>query len=130
MAWDRVDKLFRAFADHTRLRILNVLRDGELCVGDLVEILGVPQPTVSRHLTQLRESGLVRTRKQGLWSFYSLAEPEGRFHDRLLGCLACCFEEVPELAEDLVTAKEIRLHGGCCPEVAPTGPKTSGPKAL
>jgi len=125
MALDRVDELFRAFADRTRLRILNVLRDGELCVGDLVEILDVPQPTASRHLAQLRCSGLVRTRKQGLWCFYSLAEADSRFHERLLSCLACCFEEVPELASDLVVAKELRLHGGCCPEVPSATPKRS-----
>lgn len=122
MYLDRVDELFRAFSDRTRLRILNVLRDGELCVGDLVEILGVPQPTASRHLAQLREAGLVRTRRQGLWCFYTLAKPEGRFHTRLIGCLASCFEEVPELAADLTTAKELRLHGGCCPEIAPKAP--------
>lgn len=119
MRLDRVDELFRAFSDRTRLRILNVLRDGELCVGDLVAVLGIPQPTASRHLAQLRESGLVETRRQGLWCFYRLAKAEERFHARLLGCLASCFEEVPELAADLTSAKELRLHGGCCPEIAP-----------
>jgi ArsR family transcriptional regulator len=119
MRLERIDELFRAFSDRTRLRILNVLRDGELCVGDLVAVLGVPQPTASRHLAQLREAGLVQTRRQGLWCFYALAKPDGRFHARLLGCLASCFEEVPELAADLAAAKELRLYGGCCPEVAP-----------
>ena len=104
MQLDRVDQLFRAFADETRLRILNVLRDGELCVGDLVRVLETPQPTASRHLAQLRDAGLVSTRRQGLWCFYRLAEAEGRFHQRLLGCLASCFEEVPELAADLAAA--------------------------
>lgn len=116
---NRVDELFQAFADRTRLRVLNVLREGELCVGDLVEVLDVPQPTASRHLAQLRDCGLVRTRKQGRWCFYSLAESESRFHKRLLSCLACCFEEVPELAADLAVAKELRLQGGCCPELPP-----------
>lgn len=123
MHLERVDELFRAFADETRLRILNLLRDGELCVGDLVLLLGVPQPTASRHLAQLRAAGLVRTRRRGLWCFYRLAEVDGRFHERLLGCLASCFGEVPELAADLAAAKQLRLHGGCCPEVAPAAPR-------
>jgi ArsR family transcriptional regulator len=114
---DRVDALFRAFSDRTRLRILNVLREGELCVGDLVRILAVPQPTASRHLAQLRESGLVETRRKGLWCFYRLAIADGRFHERLLGCLASCFDEVPELAADLRTANALRRDGGCCPDV-------------
>jgi ArsR family transcriptional regulator len=113
-----VDALFQAFADRTRLRILNILREGELCVGDLVQILDVPQPTASRHLAQLRNAGLVATRRHGLWCFYSLAQPEGRLHERLLRCLECCFEEVPELASDLRTAAKTRRSGGCCPDAA------------
>ncbi|HEY7569516.1 MAG TPA: metalloregulator ArsR/SmtB family transcription factor, partial [Gemmatimonadaceae bacterium] len=49
-ALKQLDRLFRGFADPTRLRVLNVLAAGELCVCDIVEILGLPQPTVSRHL--------------------------------------------------------------------------------
>ena len=54
-----VDFMFRAFSDRTRLRILHLLRGGELCVCDLVEVLGVPQPKASRHLAYLRKAGLV-----------------------------------------------------------------------
>lgn len=113
-----VDALFQAFADRTRLRILNILREGELCVGDLVQILDVPQPTASRHLGQLRNAGLVKTRRHGLWCFYSLARPDGRLHERLLRCLECCFEEVSELASDLQAARRLRRGGGCCPDAA------------
>jgi ArsR family transcriptional regulator len=58
----RVDHMFRAFSDPIRLRILHLIADGELCVCDLVEILGLPQPTVSRHLSYLRKAGLVSAR--------------------------------------------------------------------
>ena len=54
-----LDALFRGFADPIRLRVLNVLAAGELCVCDIVEILDLPQPTVSRHLAYLRRCGLV-----------------------------------------------------------------------
>src|SRR6185436_7107182 len=70
---DAVNLIFRAFSDRTRLRILSILTQGEHCVGDLVEVLKVPQPKVSRHLAYLRKAGLVEAREQGLWNFYRQA---------------------------------------------------------
>ena len=72
MPQTQVNLMFRAFSDPTRLRILHLLLDGELCVGDLVKILKVPQPTASRHLAYLRRAGLVATRRNGLWNYYAL----------------------------------------------------------
>jgi ArsR family transcriptional regulator len=95
-----VDRIFRAFADRTRLRILNLLKPGELCVCDLVRLLGSPQPKISRHLAYLRKAGLVMARKEGLWMHYSLAPAKSQFHQKLLECLSCCFTDVPELAKD------------------------------
>src|SRR5687768_8139377 len=96
----RVDVMFRAFSDRTRLRILHLLTGGELCVCDLVEVLRVPQPKVSRHLAYLRKAGLVVARKGGYWSYYNLAPACNAFHAKLFDCLACCFQDVPELAKD------------------------------
>jgi ArsR family transcriptional regulator, arsenate/arsenite/antimonite-responsive transcriptional repressor len=95
-----VDLLFRAFSDRTRLRILHLLRGGELCVCDLVAVIDVPQPKISRHLAYLRRAGLVLARKDGLWAHYQLAPARDAFHEKLLECLACCFAGVPELARD------------------------------
>jgi len=111
-----VDRMFRAFCDRTRLRILNVLQAGELCVGDLVQILDVPQPRVSRHLAYLKKAGLVQSRKSGLWIHYSLAPPSNDFHRKLLDCAMTCFEAVPEIRSDNARAMVIRQSGGCCPE--------------
>ena len=97
---DKVDVMFRAFSDRTRLRLLNLLRGGEACVCDLVAVLGVPQPKVSRHLAYLRRAGLVTARKDGYWMHYALAPATTEFHRSLLNCLACCFNSVPELARD------------------------------
>src|SRR4249919_3432813 len=63
----------RALADPTRLRILGLLAGGEICVCNIHECLGIPQPTASRHLAYLRKKGLVKTRKEGLWVHYTLA---------------------------------------------------------
>ncbi len=68
------DTLFRTLADPTRLRALVLLTlEGELCVCELTHALGESQPKVSRHLAQLRESGLVADRRAGQWIYYRLA---------------------------------------------------------
>ena len=110
-----VDLMFRAFSDPIRLRILHLLRDGELCVCDLVEILRAPQPTVSRHLSYLRRAGLVKAREERSWNFYELAPAKKVFHKKLLDCLGACFRDVPELEADAARARRIRASGGCCP---------------
>ena len=69
-----LENTFKALADQTRLRILGLLQSGEICVCDIHGSLGLPQPTVSRHLAYLRKSGLVASRKEGLWVHYRLAQ--------------------------------------------------------
>ena len=64
--------IFKALADETRLRILLLLLDGELCVCELIAALELPQSTVSRHLAYLKRTGWVRDRKQGVWMYYRL----------------------------------------------------------
>jgi ArsR family transcriptional regulator, arsenate/arsenite/antimonite-responsive transcriptional repressor len=112
---ERVDQMFRAFCDQTRLRILCLLEDGELCVGDIVKILQAPQPRISRHLSNLKKSGLVVSRKSGQWVHYSLTPARTKFHRKLLECAATCFREVPELKSDRSRAAKVRKAGGCCP---------------
>lgn len=97
---DSVDVMFRAVSDRTRLRILNLLKGGELCVCDIVNALRVPQPKASRHLAYLKKAGLVTARREGLWIHYKLAPANSPFHQKLLDCLTCCFQDVPELAKD------------------------------
>jgi ArsR family transcriptional regulator, arsenate/arsenite/antimonite-responsive transcriptional repressor len=72
---DRLENLFKALGDRTRLRILALLAAGEVCVCNVHESLGLPQPTVSRHLAYLRRHGLVDTRRDGIWVHYRLAPP-------------------------------------------------------
>lgn len=97
----RVDTIFRAFSDRTRLRILNLLRGRrEICVCDLMRVLELPQAKVSRHLAYLRRAGLVQTRRDGQWVHYRLSEPDGAFHAKMLECLRHCMAEVPELRAD------------------------------
>jgi ArsR family transcriptional regulator len=107
--------MFRAFSDRTRLRILNLLTSGELCVCDLVRIIAVPQPKISRHLAYLRKAGLVVGRKEGLWMHYTLAPARNQFHRKLIGCISCCLADVPELATDARRLeKRAAGRGSCC----------------
>lgn len=79
--------LFAALADVTRLRILNLLGEGELCVCDLMAVLREPQSKVSRHLSYLRRAGLVSGRKDGLWMHYRLVRPGGSLASDVLRAL-------------------------------------------
>src|ERR1700738_1206451 len=69
-----MEKASKALADTTRLRILGLLLTGEVCVCHIHESLRVTQPKASRHLAYLRRSGLVETRRQGLWIYYRLTD--------------------------------------------------------
>ena len=71
---DRMASLFQALGDPTRLRILGLLLTGEVCVCHIHESLRIPQPKASRHLAYLRRSGLVDTRREGLWVYYRLID--------------------------------------------------------
>lgn len=85
--------MLRAVADNTRLHILSALaRDNELSVLDMAERLQVSQPKLSRHLAYLRSTGLVVTRRVGLKIFYRLTPAVDEFHQKLLECLASCFD--------------------------------------
>lgn len=83
-----LETLFKALADQTRLRIIGLLLSGEICVCHLHESLGVPQPTVSRHLAYLRNAGLVVGRKDGLWVHYRLAQMDDPVMQALLDAVA------------------------------------------
>jgi len=69
-------KLFAALADENRLRLLHLLKDGEVCVCHLQEVLQTNQPKISRHLAYLRRAGLVAARKDGRWTHYRLKLPD------------------------------------------------------
>ena len=70
-----LEQLFRALNDATRLRILALVASGEVCVCHIHEALDIAQPTASRHLAYLRQTGLVAARRDGLWVHYRLAAP-------------------------------------------------------
>ncbi len=71
-----MENFFTALADRTRLRLLNLMREGEICVCYFTAALNEPQPKISRHLAYLRQAGLVETTRLGKWIYYRIAEPK------------------------------------------------------
>ena len=111
----QVNLMFRAFSDRTRLRILHLLLDGELCVGDLVNVLRVPQPTASRHLAYLRRAGLVATRKNGQWNYYKLAKATEHSTNICLNASKVVFTRSRKSARTPRKITKLKRSGGCCP---------------
>lgn len=105
--------MFKALSDPTRLRLMNLLKEGEQCVCHLVEVLGVSQPAASRHLAYLRNAGLVTGRKEGLWHYYRLTPARGKFHQQLLECVTVWSEQTKESHRDLRMLQQIAC-GDCC----------------
>ncbi|HEV7238392.1 MAG TPA: metalloregulator ArsR/SmtB family transcription factor [Thermoanaerobaculia bacterium] len=110
----QLESLFQALGDRTRLRLLNLIADGEVCVCFFVEVLGEPQPKISRHLGVLRAADLVAARRDGKWMHYRLTMPNELApvfenvlatlrtdpemnRDRAALARACCSTRVPEL---------------------------------
>lgn len=69
---DRLSEQFKVLGDKTRLRIIGLLKERELCVCDLTEVLKISQPGVSQHMRRLKQIGFVKERKEGQWVYYSL----------------------------------------------------------
>ena len=108
-AVDDLHSLFSGFADPVRLRLLNLLAAGELCVSDLSEILRLPQSSVSRHLATLRRARLVETTRAGKFAHYRLSEPRSAVHRNLLNCVRSCFTGIPALDQERARATKRAL---------------------
>ncbi len=67
-------RLFKALGDEVRLKLLHLVKDHEVCVCDLMEVLGMPQGSLSHHLSVLSQAGLVTARKQGRWNYYKATD--------------------------------------------------------
>jgi ArsR family transcriptional regulator len=108
------DELFRALGEPTRLRLMLLLREGDVCVCHLVSTLEQSQPLISKHLAALRRAGLVSSRKDGLWRHYSLAEPGSAAHAKLLALLDEIAREHPEAESDRKRLERVLKAARCC----------------
>lgn len=105
-----LSKLFRALGDETRLRIVALLSQGELCVCHLEKALDISQPNASRHLGILKASGVVDSRRDGTWVYYSIVEQEHDAVQSVLSTLTKAFG-----AERALRADHVKLRKSCGP---------------
>jgi ArsR family transcriptional regulator len=128
----QLETLFKALGDVTRLRILRLLMAGEVCVCHIHEALKIPQSKASRHLAYLRRTGLVSTRREGLWIHYRLAAPADPVVATIQDATTHVLGHVESLRKD---AARLEQRTGCC--VPATGssalaccaPAAAGPRS-
>jgi DNA-binding transcriptional ArsR family regulator len=113
-------QIYECLCDATRLRLLNVLGQGPLCVCHFQEILDEPQVKVSKHLAYLRKRGLVEAEREGNWMIYSLPKKPSRELKANLACLQDCAQENPDFRSDLARLKKLAPH------LAQSGPAACG----
>ena len=104
---------FKALADVNRLRIINLLLHGELCGCDVQHVLDTPQPNVSRHLTYLKNAGLVLDRRDGYRVFYRLAESSKGARRPLFEFLSFMFKHDPLFQQDAQRLRHAISVGAC-----------------
>jgi ArsR family transcriptional regulator len=121
---DEIELLFRALADRTRLRLLNLISEDEVCVCFLVEALNLTQPKISRHLAYLRRAGIVSARREGKWMHYRVVVPADAFKAGVLLAVRQWLSSRPE-----TTLDRERLTKLCCSGSLP-GPLKNAPKPL
>ncbi len=104
-----MERFFQALGDKTRLRLLNLMEEHEVCVCYLVEMLGGPQPKVSRHLAYLRNAGMVAARREGKWMHYRIVTPPHA------GAAQILRQTLDWMKEDkAMQADRARLAKACC----------------
>lgn len=107
-----MDLLFKALADRTRLRLINLMGQGEICVCFLVEVLQVKQSRISRHLAYLRNAGLVKSRRDGKWMHYGISDPSDADVAHVFSEVRTCLGRDNEMQRD----RERLLHFCCSPQ--------------
>lgn len=101
--------LFKALADQTRLRLINLIADDEICVCFFVEVLKTNQPKISRHLAYLKRAGVVAARREGKWIHYRLVEPADPHAARIFREVRLWLDNNPAMVSD-----RSRLRKICC----------------
>lgn len=123
---EELENLYAALSDQTRLRLLNLMREEEICVCFFTESLGESQPKISRHLAYLRKAGLVETRREGKWMHYRLSPPENPFARRIFFETLAWLESIDEMQREY----ENLIDACCSKEVPVTIARAPKPEAI
>ncbi len=111
---NELENFFMALADKTRLRLLNLMRNEEICVCFFTEVLSESQPKISRHLAYLRNAGLVESRRDGKWMHYKIIEPANEIAASILRETLASLKTQKDLQQDYEN-----LEIACCGIMAP-----------
>lgn len=106
-------KLFKIFSDKNRLRIFKLLERRKMCVCELAYVLGVTQPSVSRHLKRMKETGLIETEQDGFWTNYFLSNGN-QAHKNVVRCVKSLLRNDKIIKADLKKLKEVDRTKLCC----------------
>lgn len=110
----RAVEVFKALGDETRLRILNLLSEREVCVCEIVDVLKLGQSKISRHLAALKHAGLVECRRDGMWVFYQLTPARSDMHRQILDWLVAMRHQIAESRRDLQRLGELSEQRDRC----------------
>jgi ArsR family transcriptional regulator len=109
--------VFKSLGDPNRLRILSLIATKELCVCMIAEVLGVSQPSVSKHLNRLKYSNIIKCRKISQWCFYSLSDIFRSRCDKLLDFLSNEWEGSEQYQKDLSKLDYLQKTYSCCQQL-------------
>jgi len=108
-------RVFKALSDGTRLRILDILLERECCVCEVMQVLGISQPSASRHLSILHDAGILKAKKQGIWMYYAV-DHEGMpaYAQEIIKGVRLAMADAPEAREDRKKLQKTVKQGIAC----------------
>jgi ArsR family transcriptional regulator, arsenate/arsenite/antimonite-responsive transcriptional repressor len=121
-----MERFFIALSDHTRLRLLSLMGEDEVCVCFFVEVLQVNQPKISRHLAYLRRAGVVAARREGKWMHYRIVEPPDPHAAKIFREVRAWLKADPNMQRDCTRLVEV----ACSPDVPLQLQKAPRPASL
>ena len=116
-----IPAVLKILADENRLRILNIIKEGEACVGEISTILGLARPNVSKHLEKLKAAGFITARKHAQWIYYSI---DASLVERHPFVKAILFEELKKeevFTKDMKRLQTYQTSGFCCQDLRNAG---------
>ena len=112
---EELAQLYKALSEETRIRIMLLLMQGELCVCDIQAVLDEPQSKISRHLAYLKHSGLLRSKRVGVWMHYLIKESADETCKAQLAFMGERLSTLPQYREDMKKLREFQKQKGCEP---------------
>lgn len=121
---DKLAQYFKALSEEVRLRIVMLLTHGELCVCDIMEVLDEPQSKISRHLSYLKSSGIITSKRVGVWMHYALSERQDETLDAQIEFMRERLSHLPDFSGDIVKMEVLKGRKLCeGPRPRPGRPK-------